>query len=69
VLFKYSLNGRRRNTYFMTNFFTAFFTSVIIIYNGVDDSPLNIGGNLFSTPFMGLILKVIIKEDPICIPM
>jgi hypothetical protein len=68
VLFKYSLNGRRRDTYFATNFFAAFFTSVTIIYNGVDDSLLNIGGNLFGTPFAGLILKVVIKEDLICIP-
>jgi len=68
VLFKYSLNGRRRDTYFTTNFFTAFFTSVMIICDGVDDSLLNIGGNLFGTPFMGLILKVIIKGDLICIP-
>ena len=68
MLFKYSLNGRRRDTYFATNFFAAFFTSVIIVCDGVDDSLLNIGGNLFSTPFAGLILKVVIKEDLICIP-
>jgi hypothetical protein len=68
VLFKYSLNGRYRDTYFATNFFTTFFMSVTIIYNSVDDSLLNIGGNFFSTPFAGLILKVVIKEDPICIP-
>jgi hypothetical protein len=67
VLFKYSLNGRRRDTYFATNFSTAFFTSVTIVYNGVDDSLLNIRGNLFSTPFAGLILKVVIKEDLIYI--
>ena len=67
MLFKYSLNRRRRDTYFATNFFATFFTSVTIIYNGVDNSLLNIGGNLFSTLFAGLILKVVIKEDPICI--
>ena len=67
MLFKYSLNRRYRDTYFATNSFTTFFTSVIIVYNGVDDSLLNIGGNLFSTPFAGLILKVVIKENLICI--
>ena len=67
MLFKYSLNRRRRDTYFATNFFTTFFMSVIIVYNGVDDSLLNIRGNLFSIPFAGLILKVVIKEDLICI--
>jgi len=67
VLFKYSLNGRRRDMYFASNFFTAFFTSVTIVYNGVDDSLLNIGGTFFGTPFAGLILKVVVKENPICI--
>ena len=63
MLFKYSLNGYRRDTYFATNFFTNFFTSITIIYNSVNNSLLNVRGNLFSTPFTGLIFKVVIKED------
>jgi len=68
MLFKYNLNGRRRDTYFASDSFADFFTPVIIVYNGVNDSLLDIGGNLFSTPYAGLILKVVIKEDPICVP-
>jgi len=67
VLFKYNLNGRRKDTYFASNFFTTFFTPVTIAYNGVNDSLLNIRGNLFNTPYTGLILKVVIKEDLICV--
>jgi hypothetical protein len=68
MLFKYNLNRRHGDTYFASNFFTAFFTPITIIYNGVNDSLLNIGSNLLSTPYAGLILKVVIKEGLICIP-
>jgi len=68
VLFKYSLNRCYRDSYFSSDFLAAFFTPIIIVYNSVNDSLLNIGGNLFSTPYAGLILKVVIKEDPICTP-
>ena len=68
MLFKYNLNGRRRDAYFASDFFAAFFTPVMIACDGVNDSLLDIGGNLFSMPYAGLILKVVIKEDLICIP-
>jgi len=66
MLFKYSLNKRYRDSYFLGDFLAAFFMSIIIVYNGVNNSLLNIRGNLFSMPYAGLILKVVIKEDLIC---
>ena len=66
MLFKYTLNRHYRDSYFLTDFLAAFFTPIIITHNSVYDSLLNIRGNLFSTPYKGLILKVVIKEDLIC---
>jgi len=68
MLFKYNLNRYYRDTYFASDFFTTFFISITIIYNDVNNSLLNIGGNFFSMPYVGLIFKVVIKKDPICIP-
>ena len=52
----------------MSNPFNAFFTPIIIVYNNVDDFLLKIRNNLFLMPLARLILKVVIKEDPICMP-
>ena len=68
TLFKYSLNRRYREAYFASNPSSTFFTSVIIVYNGVNNFLLKIKSNLFLTPYTGLIPKVVIKEDPICTP-
>ena len=68
MLFKYTLNRRYRDSYLLTDFLAAFFTAITIARNGVYNSLLNIRGNLFSTPYAGLILKVVIKEDLICTP-
>jgi len=67
VLFKYNLNRRCRDSHFASDFLATFFTPIIIVYNGVNDSLLNIRGNLLSTPSVGLILKIVIKEDLIYI--
>jgi len=63
MLFKYNLNRRCRDSYFTSDFLATFFTPITIVYNGVNNSLLNIMDNLFSTPSAGLILKVVIKED------
>ena len=68
MLFKYNLNRRYRDSYFIDNFLAAFFTPIAIACNGVNNSLLNIRGNLFSISFAGLILKVVIKEDLIYTP-
>ena len=68
MLFKYSLNRCYRDSYFLSDFLATFFTPITITYNGVNDSLLNIRGNLFGMPYVGLILKVVIKEDPIYMP-
>jgi hypothetical protein len=68
MLFKYSLNRHYRDSYFSSNFLAIFFTPITIAYNGINNSLLNIRGNLFSTPYVGLIPKVVIKEDLIYTP-
>ena len=52
----------------MSDPFSAFFMPVIIIYNGINNFLLKIRSNSFLTPWARLILKVIIKENPICTP-
>ena len=52
----------------MSNSSSTFFTPVMIACDGIDDFLLKIRSNFFLMPLAGLILKVVIKEDPICMP-
>jgi len=45
-----------------------FFIFVTIVYNSVNNFLLKIRSNLFLTPYVGLIPKVVIKEDLIYTP-
>ena len=47
----------------MCNPSSTFFTPVTITRNGVNNFLFKIRSYLFLTPYAGLILKVVIKED------
>ena len=57
-----SSNRCCRDSYFSSDFLAAFFTPITIARNSVNDSLLNIGGNLFGMPTRGLSLRWLLRR-------